>query len=199
MRERIRQQKSSGFLSFSPSLFLSIFLFFFLSACSVPLYKIAPLPQNSTIPDGKSAAINELEITASALLDDDKSFELFEANLPLAGIVAVNVHLKNNAATSARLKFSLHDMDGKKFSWLSADKELKRVMDFEGVRAYPKDGKQATLDQLKAIALPEKFELAAQAEKRGVLFFHVKQDATKLRGLRLKVERGTEPLTISLQ
>lgn len=192
------QLSSQSFLSFSLSLLLSFSLALFLTACSVPLYKVAPLPQNSTIVDGKTGTAQGLEITASALLDDDKSFERFESNLPLAGIVAVDVYLKNTSAVTLKPKFSLRDSTNQNLSLLDAKGVLKRMMKFEGVRAYVKEGKQMTLDQLSALALPGKFEVSPQSERRGVLFFRAKTDALKLAGLRLEVKGIPTPIIISI-
>ena len=163
-------------------------------ACSVPLYKVAPLPSNTPIAAGQTVTANLLEITASALTDDDQAFERFDANLPLAGIVAVDVRLANRANEKTKsLTFELQDASGKKFSLLDAKKELKQVMKFEGVRVYAKASRQETLDQLQSIALPKKLTLAAQEERRGVLFFHAKQDVAQLKGLILTV-KGTVQL-----
>lgn len=171
-----------------------------LSACSVPLYKVAPVPNNTPIVSGHTISANNLEITATALTDDDQAFERFETNLPLGGILAVDVLLKNrgNEATKT-LSFEIADGTGKKFSLLDDQKILKRVMKFEGVRVYARDGKQQTLDQLQALILPKKLVLQAQQEKQGVLFFYVKQDVANMKGLVLTVKGTDQPIRIPLQ
>lgn len=169
-------------------------------ACSVPLYKVAPIPQNTPIEAGQTATSNGLAVTASALTEDDQAFERFDTNLPLAGIVVVDVHLVNRANEKTKsLTFALQDASGKGFSLLDAKKELKQVMKFEGVRLYPVEGRKETLEQLQAIALPKKLALAAQEEKRGVLFFHAKQDVAQLKGLVLLVKGTAQPLRLPLQ
>ena len=188
-------------LSFSrfPAFPLSLSFLFFLSACSVPLYKVAPIPKNAPLESGQTATTNALEITAAALLDDDKAFERFETNLLLAGILAVDVKLVNRASTATKsLTFTLQDATGKRYSQLDAKKQLKQVMKFEGVRLYPIAGREQTLEQLQALALPKKLVLAAQEERRGVLFFHTKQDVAQLQGLVLVVKGGAQPLTLAL-
>lgn len=170
----------------------------FLNSCQGPLYKIAPIPQASPIEAGNSASNSVIEITAAALLDDDKVFERFDANLVLAGIVAVEVNLINRTNQTINPKFELHDAEGRNLSQLESKKKLDRVMKFEGVRAYSKLGKQETLEQLEAIAIPKKMSLPAQQQKRGVLFFNAKRDAAQVQGLRLTVKGIKEPLTIIL-
>ncbi len=186
-------------LPVSPSLCLPLFLFFLLSACSVPLYKVAPVPKNAPVESGQMATTNALEVTAAALLDDDKAFERFEANLLLAGILVVDVKLTNRANTATKsLTFTLQDATGKRFSQLDAKKKLKQMMKFEGVRLYAMAGRKQTLEQLQAISLPKKLVLAAQEERRGVLFFHAKQDVAQLKGLVLTIKGGAQPLTLPL-
>ena len=192
-------QLISGFpLSLSSSLIILLTLSFFLTACSVPLYKIAPIPQNSIVIDGKIFKAEGVEISASALVDDDKSFERFESNLPLAGIVAVDIYLKNTSPVSLKPKFSLRDATNQKLSLLDAKNVLKRMMKFEGVRAYVKEGKQLSHDQLSAMALPKRFEIGSQSERRGVLFFRSKTDVMKLTGLRLEVDGLKMPINIPI-
>jgi hypothetical protein len=187
-------------LTRSLSLYLFAALLLFLSACSVPLYKVAPIPTNRPIEAGQTATTNSLEVTASALTEDDKSFERFDTNLPLAGIVVVDVRLVNRANEKTKsLSFELQDASGKTFPLLDAKKELKQVMKFEGVRLYPIEARKETLEQLQAIALPKKLTLAAQEEKRGVLFFHAKQDVAQLKVLLLTVKGMAQPLRLPLQ
>ncbi len=205
MREGEKERKSNDptmiatfrHLPFS----LSIVLTLFFSACSVPLYKVTPVPTNSQITAGNTASANSLEVTAAALLDDDQAFARFEANLPLAGIVVVDIYLMNRAQEKTKsLTFELQDASGKKLALLDAKKQLKQIMKFEGVRLYPVEGRKQTLEQLQAIALPKKLVLGAQEEKRGVLFFSAKQDAAQLQGLVLLVKGTTaQPLRLKLQ
>ena len=172
----------------------------FCLASSVPLYQVAPIPQNVPSETGQTASRDGLEVTATAVTEDDQSFARFDANLPLAGVVVVDVKLANRSPQAIKsLKFALQDATGRKFSSLEPKAALKWMMKFEGVRMYPIEGKQQTLEQLQAIALPKKMALAAQEEKHGVLFFHVRQDAASIKALTLRVEAGKQTLTLSLR
>ncbi|MBL8207376.1 MAG: hypothetical protein JNM09_24295 [Blastocatellia bacterium] len=142
---------------------------------------------------------NSLEMTASALTEDDQAFERFETNLPLAGIVVIDLKLVNRASESTKvLKFELQDSTGKSFPLLDAKKQLKQMMKSDGVRLYAVAGRQQTLEQLQAIALPKKLSLAAREERQGVLFFQVKRDVAQLKGLLLIVKGGKQPVTLPL-
>lgn len=180
-------------------LLIGSFIFFCL-ACSVPLYQVAPIPKNLPPETTQTASREGLEVSAAAVTEDDQSFARFDTNLPLAGIVVVDIKLANHSHQATRsLKFVLQDATGRKFSALEPKAALKRIMEFEGVRVYPIEGKEQTLAQLQAIALPKKMTLAAQAEKHGVLFFHVRQDAAKIKALTLRVEAGKQTITLSLR
>ena len=75
------------------------------AACGGQLYKVAPLPAsrppeisaNSPIgsptgsPTGKLTGLS----IGAAVLDGDRSLEQFEANLPMAGVIAVDIRLSN--------------------------------------------------------------------------------------------------------
>jgi hypothetical protein len=111
----------------------------------------------------------------------------------------VDVKLANRASTATpSLTFNLQDATGKRYAQLDAKKQLKQMMKFEGVRLYPREGRAQTLAQLQAISLPKKLVLAAQEERRGVLFFHTKQDVAQLQGLVLTVKGVPQPLTLAL-
>lgn len=176
-----------------------IVLCLFLSACSVPLYKVAPIPKNTTIEAGQTATNNGLTVTASALTEDDKAFERFDSNLPLAGILVVDIQVANRSAQSIKsLKFELQDATGKSVSYLEPKKALKAIMKFEGVRMYTIEGRQQTLEQLQAMALPKKLSLGSQEEKRGVLFFHAKQDVAKNKAFTLLIKDDRQTIRLPL-
>lgn len=180
-------------------LLIGSFLLFCLT-CSVPLYQVAPIPKNVPSETGQTARNDALEVTAIAVTEDDQSFARFDANLPLAGIVAVDLKLVNRSPQAINsLKFELQDATGRKFSWLEPKAALKQVMKFEGLRVYSLEGKRQALAQLEAIALPKKLTLAAQGETHGVLFFHVRQDAAKIQAFTLLVKGGRQTITLSLR
>lgn len=197
-RQRDRETARQCKRAVSPSLLLPFSLSLCLAACSVPLYKVAPLPKNEALRGGQTATVEGLEVTAKAFAEDDEAFARFDANLPLAGILVVEVKLLNRAGPTGKLSFALRETNGQSLARLEPKKMLKTVMKFEGVRLYPIEGKQQTLDQLQAQALPKKFMLAAQEERRGLLFFHAKRDVTQLKSLTLEIKGGKQVVTLPL-
>src|SRR5262245_7401507 len=89
-----------------------------LAACGGRLYKVAPLP--ASVPPEISMGKGGLDVGAVAL-DGERSYERFEANLPLAGVIAVDLRMVNNSEATIRmnsLRFKLRDPSGT---------ELKRI------------------------------------------------------------------------
>src|SRR5215813_307101 len=83
------------------------------AACGGRLYKVAPLPASAP-PEISTKSENGLNIGASAL-DGEQSYDRFEANLPLAGVIAVDVRMINKseaAIMTNSLRFELRNPTG---------------------------------------------------------------------------------------
>lgn len=169
-----------------------------LSACSGQLYKVATPPKIA--PPSLAAAATGLSAAARAI-NSDEAMEQFDANLLLAGLVAVDVRLANRAAAPtqfALLRPELHDSSNTLFKLLTPKLALKRVMRYYGNRLYAKAAYAQTLASYEALALPLTATLAQEEERRGFLFFETKADATTLNGLTLTLNGLPVPLTLKL-
>jgi hypothetical protein len=169
-----------------------------LSACGGQLYKVAtPI---KVAPPPLEAAENGLSVAAKTLTGDEL-LEQFDANLSLAGVVAVDVRLANRTATAIPLNTLRWDLtDGGKtpFKLLPPKKALKRVMGFYGNRLYRPGAYQQTYENYERLALPLATTLEAQSELRGFLFFESKYEATGLTGLTLTVSGQGAPLQVKV-
>ncbi len=167
--------------------------------CGGRLYNVAPLPSTApTLPPANKT--NSFNIGAK-VLDGDLSLERFDANLPLAGVIAVDVQLANQtsaAINSALLKFELRNAGGKPLKPLTPKNALKRVMRFYGNSFYRIDARQRTIESYEATGLPLASAISAQEERRGILFFETGRGTTKLDGLTLSISGGTSPISIKL-
>src|SRR5258708_40110832 len=95
-------------------------LFFFgavLSGCSGSLFKVKPAVELPSLPaTARSANAGGLGVRVGRRLSDEESQELFEANLPLSGVLAVRLEL--NFETGGvplelkRARFHLRDSSG---------------------------------------------------------------------------------------
>lgn len=169
-----------------------------LSGCAAPIYTVAPLPKAAP-PEKASATAGALEVTALAL-SDERAIEQFDANLPLAGLIAVDVRLINRSSAPiaiSSLRMSLVDSSGRALKAIPSKKALGRVMKYYGVRLYGKEAYARTVESYAAIALSLEGDLAPSSERAGIVFFQHKGPVSDMSGYRLSIEGG--PSSISLQ
>ena len=167
---------------------LSAFYFLlplWLVGCGGALYRVAPLPADPALPShllGESEGSGRLQVGV-AYYDGDESLRQFEANLPLAGVLAVEVHLLNRGEESADLramKIEARGTRGERSSPLpplAGDKALRRVMRAYGNRLYTIESHRVTLARYREIELLLTGELSPGEERRGVLFFAIAPQA----------------------
>src|SRR5262245_33973000 len=99
-----------------------------LTACGARLYKVAPLPEIAP-PEISMGNGGGLDIGAVAL-DGERSYERFEANLPLAGVIAVDVRMINRSEGTLRtssLEFELRNSSGAALKRIDPKKALDTV------------------------------------------------------------------------
>jgi hypothetical protein len=182
---------------FVPCLLLALAL----AGCGTRLYDVAAVPK--AMPAGAVAGVTAkgLEVSAAALAEDDEAFARYGGNLPLAGVVAVDVRVANRADKELKtggLKFELRDAAGKRLKQIDAKKALKRLMKLNQIETYLIEAHRRTREDFAATALPRSATLEPQGEVRGVLFFDAKRDAAKLGPLTLTVKGGATPIQLQL-
>jgi hypothetical protein len=169
-------------------------------ACGGRLYKVAPLPA-ATPPEFSSSSANSFNVGA-VVLDGDRSLERFEANLPLAGVIAVDLRLANNTVETIganALKFELRDSSGAKLKQLAPKKALSAVMKFYGNGFYAKSAHRRTLDDYESVGLKTSTPIAPREERRGIIFFRTQRNTTNVSGLTLSVTGLPAPINLQLQ
>lgn len=166
--------------------------------CGGQLYKVAPLPSSASADDIASG--EQGLIAATAILDSDQSLERFEANLPLAGVIAVDVRLVNRTSGTVRvdsLKFNLRDGSGGNLKPIPPDQALKRVMKYYGDSFYRKDAKLRTIESYEKIGLVITSTIEPQGNLRGILFYEKQNNRTSLGGLTFSVVGATKQININ--
>src|SRR5262245_62070446 len=169
------------------------------AACGGQLYKIAPKPL-STPPEISTDNPNGLNIGAT-IFGGDRSLEQFEANLPMAGILAVDIQLTNRSAATidaSGLRFELSDGHGNRFKAITPKKALGTGMKWNGDRVYTLEARRRTRESYEAIGLKIADRLAVQEERRGFLFFENPGRSLNLKGLSLSVKGAALPMTLEL-
>lgn len=169
------------------------------AACGGQLYKVAPPPAGGS-PDMASNNAGGLNAGAIAL-EGDSALERFEANLPLAGVVAVDLRLENIASDAldlSKFKFELQDAAGKILKPLTPKKALSSVMKYYGNSFYTLAARQKTRDDYESVALKLAGGIAPREERRGILFFQTNRNTTNLNGLTLSITGAATPIRVSV-
>jgi hypothetical protein len=171
-----------------------------LAACGGRLYKVAPLPASAP-PEISIGNGGGLDIGAFAL-DGERSYERFEANLPLAGIIAVDVRMINKSEAAIKtdsLKFELRNASGDALKRIAPKKALGAVMKYYRDRFYAKIAYRRTLDDYESVALKRGSAVEPEKELRGIVFFQTKRGTTSVDGLILSVAGLAAPVNVQLQ
>jgi hypothetical protein len=173
---------------------LIIFVVLALSACMGSLYSVAPIPK-TTPSDAIKSANDSVEI-AAAPLSEQRAFKDFDANLLLAGIIAVDVTFTNHSQNTVHPAVVLKSNGG---SWKQASPKsaLSRVMKYYGVRFYGKESYRKTLEAYENVGL-HLGDLSPGEARRGIVFFDVRKDATQLENLVLEVSGAGQPVVLTL-
>ena len=106
---QIKREQRLGRLAAASWLMLA--LVFLISSCGGSLYKVKPRV-DAPITNGREASAGGFTVRAVPLLTDEESQELFEANLPLAGLLPVRVEMMNGSGAELAFKhvrFRLRD------------------------------------------------------------------------------------------
>src|SRR6476661_7693648 len=117
------------------------------TSCTGSLFKVKPVTELPPLPaNSRTADAGGVTIRVAPLLTDEESQELFEANLPVSGVLAVRVEMDFQSGVPVELKrarFHLRDGQNQEWKLLSAKSAVSRIMKANGVFAYnPNSRKQ---------------------------------------------------------
>ena len=180
-------------------------LILFVSACGGALYKVKPVVELPPMTgEVKGGVAGGLIVAVAPLLSDEDSQELFEANLPLAGVLPLRMEVSYESGVPVELKkarFRLRDASGKDWKLLTSKQAISRVLKANEVYAYNPNSRKQFEAEFGAYTLDLKTPLSPSERKRhGFLFFQTpdKEAVASPRGLVLIIERLTEPLQIPI-
>jgi hypothetical protein len=171
-----------------------------LAACGGRLYKVAPLPA-SVPPVISMGNGGGLDVGAVAL-DGELSYERFEANLPLAGVIAVDVKMINKSEATIMtdsLRFELRNPSGAALKRIAPKKALGAVMKYYGDKFYAKIAYRRTLEDYESVALKRGGAIEPEREIRGIVFFQTKRETASVDGMILSVAGLRAPVNVELQ
>jgi hypothetical protein len=174
-------------------------------SCSTTLYKVKPVVELPALPaDAKSASGGGVSVRVAPLLSDEESQDLFEANLPLAGILPVRMELAFESGVPVEIKkarFHLREGSGREWKLVSPKSAISRIMKSNDIYAYNPNSKKQFEKEFGAYALDVKSPLSdSDRQHRGFLFFQTpdKGPVESPRGLVLNVEKLPQPVTIQI-
>ncbi len=168
-----------------------------LTGCGGRLYNVAPLPSTPApeVTTGEAAGLK----VGAVVIDGDEALERFSANLPLAGVIAVDVKLANRTGGLVevdRLRFELQDRSGRSLRSLAPRAALKAVMKYYGNSFYTLAARQRTREDYDALALDKLVAMAAQEERRGMLFYETPRGTAEVSGMTLRITGGATAVSV---
>ena len=175
------------------------------SACGGSLYKVKPVVELPPMTgELKSASGGGVNVIVAPLLTDEDTQDLFEANLPLAGVLPVRLELDYESGVPVEIekaRFRLRDGAGREWKLLKPKQAISRVLKANEVYAYNPHSRKQFEAEFVSYALDVKTPLSPNDRRRsGFLFFQTpgKEPVASPRGLTLVIERLPQPVQISI-
>jgi hypothetical protein len=175
------------------------------TSCAGSLYKVKPVVELPPIAgDVKSANAGGVTVRVAPLLGDEESQELFEANLPLGGILPVRLELvfaSGVAVETKKVRFRLRDSDGREWKLLSPKSAVSHILKANDVYAYNPNSRKQFEKEFVAYGIDLTSPLSdTDRRHQGFVFFETpkKEPVSSPRGLVLSVERLPQPVEIPL-
>ena len=176
------------------------------ASCTGSLFKVKPVTELPPLPaNTRSAEAGGVTIRVAPLLTDEQSQELFEANLPLSGVLALRVELAFQSGVPIEIKrarFRLRDSENKEWKLLSTKSAVSRIMKANGVFAYNPNSRKEFQKEFGAYAIDLTTPLSSGDSRReGFLFFQTPDKSPVRSGqpLTLTIERLPQPISITVQ
>jgi hypothetical protein len=175
------------------------------TSCSNSLFKVKPVTELPPMPAGVlSADAGGVTVRVAPLLTDEESQDLFEANLPVSGVLPVRLELVFQSGLpleTKRARFRLRDSENREWKFLKPKDAISRIMKANGVFAYNPNSRKQFESEFSAYAMDLKSPLsAADPQRRGFIFFQTPDKRPVKSDLRLTltIERLPQVATIAL-
>ena len=186
--------------------FVGIAVFSLLNlSCAGSLFKVKPAIELPPLADNaRSANAGGVTVRVAPLMSDEESQELFEANLPLGGVLPVRLEMVFESGAPVPLKqarFHLTDGTGREWKLLSSKAAVARILKANDIYAYNPNSRKQFEKEFSAYAIDLADPLSsANARRQGFLFFETpkKEPVASPQGLTLRVDRLPQPLEIKL-
>ena len=175
------------------------------ASCAGSLFKVKPVVELPPLTgEVKSASAGGVTVRVAPLMSDEESQDLFEANLPLSGVLPVRLELAFESGVpveTKKVRFRLRDGEGREWKLISPKAAISRILKANDVYAYNPNSRKQFQKEFTAYALDLQEPLSANNQRRqGFLFFETpkKEPVESLKGLVLLIERLPQPVEIKL-
>jgi hypothetical protein len=176
------------------------------ASCTGSLFKVKPVAELPPLPsNARSADAGGVTVRVAPLLTDEESQELFEANLPLSGVLALRVDLAFQSGVPVEIKrarFRLRDSENREWKLLAAKSAASRIIKANGIFAYNPNSRKQFEKDFASYAIDLKTPLSSgDSRRQGFLFFQTtdKRPVRSGQQLTLTVERLPQPASINVQ
>ena len=175
------------------------------TSCAGSLFKVKPVVELPPLEGNvKTASAGGVTVRVAPLMSDEESQELFEANLPLSGILPVRLELVFESGVlveTKRVRFRLRDGDGREWKLIAPKAAVGRILKANDVYAYNPNSRKQFEKEFTAYAIDLKSPLSTADQRRqGFVFFETpkKEPVESPRGLVLVIERLPQRVEIPL-
>ena len=175
-------------------------LVLFAAGCGGSLYKVKP-KLDAPVTGGREASAGGFHVRAVPLLTDEESQELFQANLPLGGLLPVRLEISNESGAPISFKhvrLRLGDGEGKEWKLRSPKQAVSRIMTADEIYLYNPNSRKKFEEAVTEHAFDLGTPLEAGRQRRGLIFFQTpkKESVASPRGLVLTIEGLPQPVEV---
>ena len=175
------------------------------TSCAGSLFMVKPVVELPPLTgDVKTGNAGGVTVRVAPLLSDEESQELFEANLPLGGVLPVRLELVFESGVpveTKRVRFHLRDGAGREWKTIPAKAAVSRILKANDVYTYNPNSRKQFEKEFTAYAIDLKEPLnTAERRRQGFLFFETpkKQPVESPRGLVLSIDGLPQRVEIPL-
>ena len=176
------------------------------AGCGSTLYRVKPVAELPALPENsRSASAGGVTVRVAPLLSDEEAQELFEVNLPLAGVLPVRMEMAFESGIPVEIKrarFRLRDAQGREWKLLSPKGAISRILKANEVFAYNPHSRKEFEKEFGSYAIELKEPLTDSDRRRqGFLFFQTPkgEPVRSNQGLVLTIERLPQPVELKLE
>jgi hypothetical protein len=184
---------------------ISVAILLLTTSCAASLFKVKPVVELPPLEGNvKTASAGGVSVRVAPLLTDEESQDLFEANLPLSGILPVRLELVFESGVpveTKRVRFRLRDGEGREWKPVTPKQAISRILKANDVYAYNPNSRKQFEKEFSTYAIDLELPLSdTQRRRQGFVFFETpkKEPVESPRGLVLSIERLPQPVEIPL-